>query len=141
MVTPREAARLIADEQDIEARKLRFAREMDEAKEEIFLKRNLKGQMEAVLRPNSGLLPTVLALSAYEKKQYSVVKLLQSQATESKEMRSNAKFLTLSKKTSAEWRAMAACSFSCEFLPPATQNRMPPADFSLLHELVTFSTR
>lgn len=86
MPTPAEAARLLADEQSIEQRKFRFARELDEAKEERLLRRNIKGQMEAALHPGSGLLPTVAALSKHEIKSYSIVKGLQDQLKESREL-------------------------------------------------------
>lgn len=53
MPTPLQVRQLELDEASIEQRKFRFAREMDEAKEERLLRRNLKGQMEASVRPGS----------------------------------------------------------------------------------------
>jgi HK97 family phage major capsid protein len=74
--TPCEAEQLLRDEQSIEARKLRFARELDEAKEERFLRRNIRGQLEAAIHPGSGMLPTIQALTPHEHRNYSIGKLV-----------------------------------------------------------------
>ena len=82
---PREAQRLIDDERNIEVRKLRFAAELDSAKDEQLLRRNLKGQMESVLHPGGDLLPTIKALSPHERKNYSIAKLLSDMTKGNKE--------------------------------------------------------
>ena len=82
---PREAQRLIDDERNIEARKLRFAAELDAAKEERLLKRSIRGQMESALHPGSRLLPTIQGLSSHERKNYSIGKLVADMVKGTKE--------------------------------------------------------
>ena len=86
MPTPAQVHRLIYDEQDIERRKFQFARELDEAKQERLLRRHIRGEMEEALHPGGGLLPTVKALTKHELKSYSIVKGLQDQLKESREL-------------------------------------------------------
>ncbi len=82
---PREAQRLIDDERNIEVRKLRFAAELDSAKEEHFLRRTIRNQMAAVTNPGSKVPPTIQALSAHERKTYSISKLVADMVKETKE--------------------------------------------------------
>jgi len=67
MPTPAQVQRLIYDEQDVEARKLQYAAELEARGKNAFSGANWR-------RLSHGLLSTVLALSEHEKRNYNVVK-------------------------------------------------------------------
>lgn len=81
MPTPAQANRLERDEEDLQRRRFQYAREDTERIENRATRRHVAGEIERTLRPETAMLPTVLALSNHERRSYSVMKAIHALAT------------------------------------------------------------
>jgi HK97 family phage major capsid protein len=72
MPTPLQVQRLIEAEDQLFQTRLQYASDSDAAREQRLARRNLRGQMEATVRPSS-LPPTIASLSEHERKRYSLI--------------------------------------------------------------------
>lgn len=86
MATLQEIERLRRDEESIQGRRFQFARESTEARENRQLAKRIKVDLAAAINQVPGVLPTILSLSPHEQRTYSVSKLVNALARESKEL-------------------------------------------------------